>query len=121
MLNTLRKSKKLYAIALTRLHDYKELLRIEMKLQGRGVGVIVASYALAALFGLLAIMFLGAAIIVAAWDSGHRALVAWLVVVMYAALAGGLLLFARKSHAESALSTLRDEIKHDYDVLKESL
>ncbi len=121
MLNTLRKSKKLYAIALNRLYDYKELLRIEMKLQGRDVGLMLGTGALALVFAVLTTFFIGIAIIVTAWDSNYRALVAWLVVVMYAALAAGMLYFVKQYHAESALSTLRNEIKRDYDALKESL
>lgn len=121
MLNTLRKSKKLYAIALNRMHDYKELLRIEMKLQGRGVGVVVASYAMAMIFVLLAAIFIGVAIIVTAWDTDYRTEVAWLLVLLYALLAGGLLYFAKRFHAESAISTLKNELRRDYDAIKESL
>lgn len=121
MLNTLRKSKKLYAIALNRLYDYKELLRIEMKLQGRGVGVQILSYVLAMVFALLAIFFLGLAMIVTAWDTAYRTEVAWLVVLLYAGMAGACLYFVKHFHAESALSTLKSELRRDYDALKESL
>lgn len=121
MLSTLRKSRKLYAIALHRLHDYKELLRIEMQLQGRGVGVQVATYVLAGLLGLLALTFVGVAIIVSAWDTPYRSEAAWLVVALYAMLAGGCLYFVRQYHAESALTTLKSELQRDYKVLKESL
>ncbi len=121
MLNTLRKSKKLYAIALNRMQDYKELLRIEMKLQGRGVGVQILSYALAVIFVLLAAVFIGVAVIVTAWDTAYRTEVAWLVVILYALLAAGFLYFVRHFHAESTLSTLKSELRRDYDALKESL
>lgn len=121
MLNTLRKSRKLYAIALHRLHDYKELLRIEMQLQGRDVGVQVATYVLAGVLGLLALTFIGVAIIVTAWDTAFRSEAAWLVVALYALLAGACLYFARHYHAESALNTLKSELQRDYKVLKESL
>lgn len=121
MLSTLRKSRKLYAIALHRLHDYKELLRIEMQLQGRGVGVQVATYVLAGLLGLLALTFVGVAIIVSAWDTPYRSEAAWLVVALYAMLAGACLYFVRHYHAESALTTLKSELQRDYKVLKESL
>jgi len=121
MLNTLRKSRKLYAIALHRLHDYKELLRIEMQLQGRGVGVQVAAYAMAALLAMLAISFIGVAIIVTAWDTPYRSEAAWLVVALYALLAAACLYFVRHYHAESAINTLKGELQRDYKVLKESL
>lgn len=121
MLNTLRKSRKLYAIALHRIHDYKELLRIEMKLQGRGVGVQVAAYALAAFFAVMAVTFLGVAIIVTAWDTAYRSEAAWLVVALYLVLAVSCIYFVKHYHAESALSTLKNELQRDYKVLKESL
>lgn len=121
MLNTLRKSRQLYAIALNRLNDYKELLRIELKLQGRGVGVQLLGYALSAIFILLAAVFIGVAIIVSAWDTAYRTEVAWLVVLLYAAVAGGCFYFVRQVHAESTLSTLRSELRRDIDALKESL
>lgn len=121
MLNTLRKSRKLYAIALHRIHDYRELLRIEMQLQGRGVGVQIAACAAAALMAVLAVTFLGVAIIVTAWDTPYRSESAWLVVALYALLAGGCLYFVRHYHAESALTTLKSELQRDYKVLKESL
>lgn len=121
MLNTVRKSKKLYAIALNRLQDYKELLRIELKLQGRGVGVQLLSYAMAAIFSLMAVLFLGAAIIVTAWDTAYRTEAAWLVVLLFALLAAGCLYFVKHFHAESTLSTLRHELRRDMDTLKESL
>ncbi len=121
MLNTLRKSRKLYAIALHRLHDYKELLRIEMQLQGRGVGVQAAAYALVAFFAMLAVIFIGVAIIVTAWDTSYRSEAAWLVVALYALLAGGCLYFVRHFHAESAITTLKSELQRDYQALKESL
>lgn len=121
MFNTLRKSRKLYAIALHRLADYKELLRIELKLQGRDLGVHVLAYVLTAVFALMAALFVGAALIVSAWDSAYRSEVAWLVVALYAGLAGACLYFAQHFHAESTLRALRDELQRDMDALKESL
>ena len=121
MLNTIRKSKKLYAIALNRLEDYKELLRIELKLQGRSVGVQILSYVLMAVCALLAMLFVGFAIIVSAWDTAWRTEAAWLVVALYLGLAGALFYFVRHFHGESALTTLRGEIRRDIETLKESL
>lgn len=121
MFNTVRNSRKLYAIALNRLADYRELLRIELKLQGRGVGLQALACVLAALCAFIALLFIGAAIIVSAWDSPYRIAAAWLVVLLYAALAAGCLAFVRSFHPESTLSTLRNEWRRDMDALKESL
>jgi uncharacterized membrane protein YqjE len=119
---TLHKSKLLSSIALDRLGDYLELLRVEMKIQGRDLGMHLLGYAIAGLFGLLAVIFVGVAIILTFWDSPHRTLAAWGVVVLYLAAAGaGMTLVLKPSQSGSAFSTLRNEIKRDVDAVKESI
>lgn len=122
MFETLQKSKQISVIALDRLGDYIELLRIELKLQGREIGMQIAGYLAAALFGVLLAVFLGLAIILTFWDSPHRTLAAWGVVALYAALAAGAVSFSLK-HAQigSAFSTLRNELKRDVELVKESI
>lgn len=122
MFETLQKSKQISVIALDRLGDYIELLRIELKLQGRELGMQIAGYLAAALFGVLLAVFLGIAIILTFWDSPHRTLAAWGVVVLYAALAAAAVSFSLK-HAQigSAFSTLRNELKRDVELVKESI
>jgi uncharacterized membrane protein YqjE len=119
---TLHKSKQISVIALDRLGDYIELLRIEMKLQGRELAIHLLGYAIAALFAVLVAIFLGIAIIVSFWDSPNRAAAAWIVVLLYAAVAGlGVMLSRKQLHAGSAFSTLRDELKQDVDLVKKSI
>lgn len=122
MFETLQKSKQISVIALDRLGDYIELLRIELKLQGREIGMQIAGYLAAALFGVLLAVFLGLAIILTFWDSPHRTLAAWGVVALYAALVAGAVSFSLK-HAQigSAFSTLRNELKRDVELVKESI
>jgi uncharacterized membrane protein YqjE len=117
----IRKSKQISLIALDRLGDYIELLRIEMKLQGRELGMMLLSSAIGAVFGLLAVLFAGIAIIITWWDSPYRALAAWAVVLLYGGVAGFGFSLARKHKPGSALSTLRDEIKRDAALVRESL
>jgi len=117
----IRKSRQISSIALDRLGDYIELLRIEMKLQGRELGVMLLGTAVGAVFGLLATIFIGVAIILTWWDSPYRALAAWGVVVLYAVVAAFGLLLASKHRPGSALGTLRDEIRRDAAVVRESL
>lgn len=119
---TLHKSKQISVIALDRLGDYIELLRIELKLQGRELGMQVMGFAAAGLFGALAAIFAGVAIIVSFWDSEYRALAAWFVVALYLSAAGsGIWLASKHKPAASAFSTLRSELKRDADLVKESL
>lgn len=121
MFEAIRKSRQISIIAMDRLGDYLELLRIEMKLQGRELGVMLLSTAVGAIFGLMATLFVGVAIILTWWDSPFRALAAWSVVVLYAGIAAFGFSLARKHKPGSALTTLRDEIRRDAELVRESL
>lgn len=122
MFETLQKSKQISVIALDRLGDYFELLRIELKLQGRELGIQLLGYIVAAFFGVLVALFLGVAIIVSFWDSPYRALAAWVVVAIYAGIAGVAVSFSlRHAHNGSPFSTLRNELRRDVDLVKESI
>jgi uncharacterized membrane protein YqjE len=122
VLETLRKAKKLSAIALERLGDYVALARIELKMQSREIGTQLVGYLGAAVCALFALLFLGVAIVVSFWDSPYRTLAAWAVVALYlAGAATGILLARRHSGAGSGLGTLRDEFQRDVALLRESL
>ena len=122
MFETIRKSKEISVIAKDRLGDYFELLRIEMKLQGRELGMLALGAVVAGMFALIAVIFLGLAIIVSFWDTEYRALVAWLVVALYAAVAAISAAFGLKHKPSgSALATLRNELRRDVDLVKESI
>lgn len=122
MFETLHKSKQISVIALDRLGDYIELLRIELKIQGRELGMQLLGYAVAALFSVLTVVFVGFAIIITFWDSPHRTLAAWAVVALYAAMVGiGVFFSFKHEPAGSAFSTLRNELKRDVDLVKESI
>ena len=116
MLEALKKSKQLSVMALDRLGDYLALLRVEMKLQGREIGVQLIGYLAAVLLMLFALLFIGIAIIVSFWDSDYR------VVALYIAAAGIAVAIAR-SHATrtAALESLREEFRRDVALLRESL
>jgi uncharacterized membrane protein YqjE len=122
MLQTIRKSKEISVIAKDRLGDYFELLRIEMKLQGRELAMLAIGSIVGAIFALVAAILLGFAIIVTFWDSEHRTLAAWLVVAAYAAIAGVSFAVGMKHKpSASALATLRNELRRDVDLVKESI
>jgi uncharacterized membrane protein YqjE len=122
VLSTLQKTKKLFAIALERVGDYLALARIELKMQGREIGVQLVGYLGAALCALFALLFIGVAIIVSFWDSDYRALAAWAVVALYlAGAAGGIALARRHSGSTGGLGTLRDELRRDVALVRESL
>jgi uncharacterized membrane protein YqjE len=122
MLEALQKSKQLSLIAMERLGDYLALLRIEMKLQGRELGVQLAGYLLAALSFLFVLLFTGIAIIVNFWDSDYRRLAAWVVVTLYLVMAAAsIALVRRRTGRVSGMTTLREEIRRDVALIRESL
>ena len=122
MLKALQKSKQLSVIAMDRLGDYLALLQIEMKLQGREFGAQLAGYVLASRSVFFMLLFSGIAIIVTFWDSDYRNTAAWLVVGLYAATAGAGISLARQHAGRgTGMMTLRDEIKRDVALVRESL
>jgi len=105
-----------------RASDYLHLVAIEAKIQGGILLKQAVGYAIAALFGLLAVVFLGIAVIVTFWESDYRILVAWLVFLAFLAVAGAGIFLARKHVSPSApFLHVREEIKRDVDLIKESL
>ena len=122
MLEALQKSKQLSLIAMERLGDYLALLRIEMKLQGRELGVQLAGYLLAALSFFFVLLFTGIAIIVNFWDSDYRRIAAWVVVALYLVMAAAsIALLRQRTGRVSGMTTLREEIRRDVALIRESL
>lgn len=105
-----------------RAGDYLSLLKIEAKIQGAIFVKQVVGFAVAAVFGLLAIVFLGLALIVSFWETDYRILVAWLVFLVFAASAGFGLYLARK-HVTlgEPFAHVKQEILRDVDLIKETL
>ncbi len=122
MLEALQKSKQLSFIAMERLGDYLALLRIEMKLQGRELGVQLAGYLLAALSLFFVLLFGGIALIVTFWESDYRSMVCWGVVAVYLLMAAaGIALVRRHAGRASGMTTLREEIRRDVAMFRENL
>ncbi|KIF81366.1 phage holin family protein [Noviherbaspirillum autotrophicum] len=122
MISALHKSRQLYLITLDRVSDYFDLLRVELKIHEHNIALRIAGFAVAGLFSLLAIVFLGLAIIVSFWDSPFRALAAWFVVLLYGGIAGVCLNLALKHfRSQPIANTLRTEFRRDLDVIKESV
>ena len=122
MLEALRKSKQISVIVLDRIGDYLALARIELKIQSREIFIQVIGYSAAALCSFFTIFFLGVAIIISFWDTSYRIFSAWLVVMLcVAASAGGVALARRHAAKTTGLRTLREELKRDAELLRESL
>jgi uncharacterized membrane protein YqjE len=122
MFSALHKSRQLYLIALDRVTDYVDLLKVEVKLREYQLAFRMAGFAVAALFGLLATVFFGLAIIISFWDTAFRALAAWGVVILYGAIAGFSMYYGIKHFRSPPLgTTLRNELQRDIDVIKENI
>ncbi|MES2536977.1 MAG: phage holin family protein [Pseudomonadota bacterium] len=122
MFETLKKSRLLSHIALERVGVYLELIGIEIKLHGREIAMRMIGYAAAIFFAILAVIFIGVAIILTFWDSPYRTGAAWGVVALYVVVAGlGLFFSRRHTPSESTFSTLRNELKQDIELVKESI
>lgn len=122
MFAALHKSRQLYLITLDRIGDYMDLLRVEMKIREHQLAIRIAGFTVAILFSLLATVFFGLAIIVTFWESDQRALAAWGVVLLYAAIAAiSFNLCLRHFRSPSLTNTLRGELQRDIDAIKESI
>lgn len=122
MFQTIRKSREISVIAKDRLGDYFELLRIEMKLQGRELAILAIGSVVGAVFALITAILLGFAIVVSFWETEYRTLAAWLVVALYAAIAAaGFVIGMKHKPSGSALTTLRNELRRDVDLVKENI
>jgi uncharacterized membrane protein YqjE len=122
MFSTIQKSKQVSLIALERVSDYFELLRVEMKIREQAFGMRLAGYTVAVLFAMLATIFLGIAIIVSFWDSDYRALAAWFVVALYAGIAVFSVRYCMKLfQPESIAGAMRTQLRRDMQAIKESV
>ena len=122
MLSALHKSKQLYLITLDRVTDYIDLLKVEMKIREYQLAFRMAGFAVALLFGLLATIFLGLAIIISFWDTPARIAAAWAVVILYGGGAAICLYYCIKHFRSPPLgATLRNELQRDINVIKENI
>lgn len=121
MFETIKKARCLAAIALERVDDYLELIRISVEIQEQSLKKRIISFVIVILFAALSLIFLGLAIIVTCWDTSYRATAAWGVMACYALIAfvayymGG----QDKTRPASTFDTLRDEVRQDVKLMKD--
>lgn len=122
MLQVLRKSKQVSVIVLDRIGDYLALARIELKIQSHDFFIRVVSYSAAALCAIFTIFFFAVAILISFWDTTYRIIAAWSVVILFIiASAAGIALARKHGRKYNGLSYLREELKRDAQLLRESL
>jgi uncharacterized membrane protein YqjE len=120
MFESIRKARQLGAIALERVGEYVELLKISAEIQGQNLKRRIASYVMLALFATLSLIFLGLAVIITCWDTPYRVISAWGVAGFYA-LATFAVYLAAPSRADSvsAFDTVRGELQQDIKLMKD--
>jgi hypothetical protein len=113
MFSSIRKAKILIPFFYERLGDYAELARMDLvQFRDETVGSIAGAMIGAAAL-LLMLSFVGIAAIVTEWDTPHRILTAWLVVLAWGFCAGACVYLARRlmsrsppfAHTGSAISS----------------
>ncbi len=120
MFATLKKAKQLGAIALERLGDYLELLKVSAEIQGQRFIRRVISAVMVGLFAVLSLAFLGVAVIVTFWDTPYRVMSAWGVAGFYALMAFGIYIGTpARADTVSAFDTLRNELQQDVKLMKD--
>lgn len=122
MLGRILRAKHAAAFVGSRMEDYLQLVRIEaLELRQE---LIRTAIGLALLMGagMLCLCFLSVALIVSAWDTELRILIAWLVCLFWALLGGAGLMVARRGlKPPTPFEDLGSEISRDLAVLKELL
>lgn len=121
MFETIKKARHLAAIALERIDDYLELIRISVEIQGQSLKKRIISFVIVVLFAVLSLIFLGLAIIVTCWDTPYRAVAAWGVTACYALIAIMAYMMGSqdKTSPASTFDTLRDELRQDVKLMKD--
>jgi uncharacterized membrane protein YqjE len=120
MFESIKKAKQLGVLALGRVDDYLELVKLSAEIQVQNWKKQVVSYLMAALFSALSLIFLGLAIIITCWDTPYRLLSAWGVAGIYALIAFLVYVAAPKQTASaSAFDVVRDELQQDIKLMKD--
>lgn len=120
MFESVKKVKHLGALALERVGEYLELLKISAEIQGQNLKKRMVSYAMVALFAVLSLVFLGLAIIITCWDTPYRVTSAWGVTGFYALIAFVFYAAApKRTDSVSALDVVREELQQDIKLMKD--
>lgn len=120
MFETIKKARQVGAIALERVGEYLELLKISAEIQGQNLVKRVVGYAIVAFFAVLSFIFVGLAIIITFWDTPYRVISAWGVAGFFALIV--LIAYMgtpNRAAPISAFDTVRDELQQDIKLMKD--
>jgi hypothetical protein len=122
MLGRIVRAKHAATFVGNRIEDYLELARLDAAALQQELLRSVVGFAVLACAGLLFLSFFSVAVIVTAWDTEVRILVAWLVCLLWALLgAAGLVVLGQALRQPTPFEDLCTEVSRDLAVLKEML
>jgi hypothetical protein len=122
MLGRIVRAKHAATFVGNRIEDYLELARLDAAAFQQELLRSVVGFAVLACAGLLFLSFFSVAVIVTAWDTEVRILVAWLVCLLWALLgAAGLVVLGQALRQPTPFEDLCTEVSRDLAVLKEML
>ena len=124
MFSSIRKAKILIPFFYERLGDYAELARMDLVQFRRETIHSIAGAVVGAAALLLLVSFIGIAAIVTEWDTPHRILTAWLVVLGWALCTGACVYLALRliggtppfAHIGSAISNDLAAVKNPHNI-----
>ena len=102
MFSSFRKARILIPFFYGRLGDYAELAQMDLAQFRKETIHSIAGAAIGAAALLLLLSFIGIAVIVTEWDTPHRILTAWLVVLGWGLCTGACVYAARRLMSSSA-------------------
>jgi hypothetical protein len=92
-----KRGRRAWTLIHARWPEYLRFLNLDLASVREEVLRVIAGGVLGAVGGSLFGSFLSVAAIVTAWDTGHRVLVAWLVCLVWAAIAMAASTYARRA------------------------
>lgn len=122
MFESLQKARYLAGMALERVDDYLQLVRISAEIQRQELKRRIVGFLIMGMLVLLALIFLGLAIVVTFWDTPYRTISAWVVAGVYglgAVVAYLVLNDESIAKPASPFETLRDELQQDIKLMKD--
>ena len=105
-----------------RMEDYGRLAALDAAILQKDIVQSLIGFSIVAFAAFFLVVFISVAVIVTAWDTQVRILVAWLVCLFWLLVAGAGLIYARGAFkGPPAFQDLKSEFAKDVSAVKELL
>jgi hypothetical protein len=119
MFSSIRRAKILLPFLSQRLGDYAQLARLDLTTFRDEMVHAIVGAAIGAASSLLLLCFLCVAVLVTAWDTPYRTLVAWFICIAWSLLTGACVyLGQRLMKGSSPFENMGSEIDRDLSAIK---